>query len=138
MQQSSNYDIMANIKSSQHLKLDVASLKADIAIASKTVTLSSLEILDDFQVVSMKIKVLKGKGQVECGGRMKQVLQGMKYLTQWSTALRTYFPSGQRTHVHLPSGKNTTWSRATTSDDHTHVRYIATRTHKWATKASRG
>ena len=57
MQQSSNYDIMANIKSSQHLKLNVPSLKANIAIASKTVTLSSLEILD----VSMKIKVLKVK-----------------------------------------------------------------------------
>ena len=37
----------------------VASLKADSAIASKTVILSSLEILDDFQNVSMKIKVLK-------------------------------------------------------------------------------
>ena len=58
MQQSSNYDIMTNIKSSQHLKLNVALLKADIASASKTVTLSSLEILDDFQNVSMKIKVL--------------------------------------------------------------------------------
>ena len=56
MQQSGNYDIMANIKSSQHLELDVASLKADIAIASKTVTLSSLEILDDFQNVCMKSK----------------------------------------------------------------------------------
>ena len=52
MQQSSNYNIMANIWSSQHLKLDVASLKADIVIASKTVTLSSMEILDDFQNVS--------------------------------------------------------------------------------------
>ena len=80
---------MANIKSSQHLKLDVASLKTDIAIASKTVTLSSLETLDDVQNVSMKIKVLKGKDQVEYGGRMKQVLQGTKYLTQWSTALST-------------------------------------------------
>ena len=80
MQQSSNYDIMANIKSSQHLKLDVASLKADIAIASKT---------DDFQNVSKKIKVLTVKDQVEFGERMKQVLQGMKYLTQWSTALKT-------------------------------------------------
>ena len=89
MQQSSNYDITANIKSSQHLKLDVASLKADIAIAPKTVTLQSLEILDDFQNVSMKIKVFKVKDQVEFGGRMKQVLQGTKYLTQWSTALRT-------------------------------------------------
>ena len=48
-------------KSSQHLKLDLASLKADIAIASKTVTLSSLEILVDFQNVSMKIKVFKVK-----------------------------------------------------------------------------
>ena len=48
MQQSSNYDIMANNKSSQHLK-DVASLKADIAIASKIITLLSQEILDDFQ-----------------------------------------------------------------------------------------
>ena len=56
MQQSGNHDIMANIKSSQLLELDVASLKADIAIASKTVTLSSLEILDDFQNVCMKSK----------------------------------------------------------------------------------
>ena len=40
MQQSGNYDIMANIKSSQRLKLDEALLKADIATASKTVTLS--------------------------------------------------------------------------------------------------
>ena len=109
MQQSSNYCILANIKSSLHLWLNVASLKADIAIASKTVTLSSLEILDDFQNVSMKIKVLKVKDQVEFGGRMKQVLQGMKCLTQWSTALRTYLPSGQRTH--LPSIKNTIWLR---------------------------
>ena len=46
MQQSSNYNIMAYVKSSQHLKLDVALLKADIATASKTVTLSSLDILD--------------------------------------------------------------------------------------------
>ena len=76
MQQSSNCNIMANIKSSQHIKLDVASLKANSALASKTVTLSSLEILDDFQ------KVLKVKDRVEFGGRMKQALQGTKYLTQ--------------------------------------------------------
>ena len=47
MPQSSNYDIMANIRSSQHLKLNVALLKADIAIASKTVTLSSQENLGE-------------------------------------------------------------------------------------------
>ena len=74
MQQSSNYNIMAYVKSSQYLELDVALLKADIATASKTVTLSSLDILDDFQNVSMKIKVLKVKDQVEFGGRMKQLL----------------------------------------------------------------
>ena len=34
-------------------------VKADSAIASKTVILSSLEILHDFQNVSMKIKVLE-------------------------------------------------------------------------------
>ena len=47
MPQSSNYDIMANIKSSQHRKLDVASFKADIATSSKTVTLSSQENLGE-------------------------------------------------------------------------------------------
>ena len=36
-------------------KLDVASLKADIATASKTVTLSPLESLDDFQKVTVNI-----------------------------------------------------------------------------------
>jgi len=52
-------------------KLDVASLMADIAIASKTVTLSSLESLDDFQKVTVNIKIvelLKDKTQV--GGRV--------------------------------------------------------------------
>ena len=73
---------------------------ANIAIASKTIPLSLLEILDDYQKVSVKSKVVKLK---EVGGRMKQVLHGTKDHTQWNTALRTYLPSGQRTH--LPSGK---------------------------------
>ena len=60
-------------------------MKADIAIASKTVTLSSLEILDDFQNVSMKIKVLKVKDQVEFGGNNEtgsarhEILHSMEY-----------------------------------------------------------
>ena len=81
---------MANIESSQHLKLDVASLMADIATVFETVTLLSLESLDDFQKVSVKSKVVKLKDQVEVGGR---------------------------------TNRNTTWSRATTRDDHTHMRY---------------
>ena len=49
---------------------------------------------------------------MEFGGRLKQVLQGTKYLTQRSGyCLEVFLPSGQTTH--LPSGKNTTWSRAT-------------------------
>ena len=39
----------------RHNKLYSESLKADIAISSKTVMLLSLEIYDDFQSVSMKI-----------------------------------------------------------------------------------
>ena len=71
MQQSSNYDIMANIKSRCWLlltfamMLDVASLMANVATASKTVTLSSLESLDDFQKVSVKRKDVKLKDQME-------------------------------------------------------------------------
>ena len=42
-------------------KLDVVSLMADIATASKTVTLSSLESLDDFQKVTVDIKVVELK-----------------------------------------------------------------------------
>ena len=75
----------------------------DIATASKTVTLSSLESLDNFQKVSVKNKVVKLKDNVEVRERMKQVLEGTKDLTQWSTALRTYLSSGQRTH--FPLGK---------------------------------
>ena len=36
-------------------KLDVSSLMADIATASKTITLSPLESLDDFQKVMVNI-----------------------------------------------------------------------------------
>ena len=53
-------------------KLDVASLMADIATASKTVTLLSLESLDVFQKVTVNIKVVKLKDETQVGGRVKR------------------------------------------------------------------
>ena len=53
-------------------KLDVASLMADIATASKTVTLSSLESLDVFQKVTVNIKVVELKDETQVGGRVKR------------------------------------------------------------------
>ena len=52
-------------------KLDVASLMADIATASKTVTLLSLESLDVFQKVTVNIKVVELKDETQVGGRVK-------------------------------------------------------------------
>ena len=45
---------------------------ADIATASKTVTLSSLERLDDFQKVTVNIKVVELKDETQVGGRIKR------------------------------------------------------------------
>ena len=53
-------------------KLDVASLMADITTASKTVTLLSLESLDDFQKVTENIKVVELKDETQVGGRVKR------------------------------------------------------------------
>ena len=44
---------------------------ADIATASKTVTLSSLESLDVFQKVTVNIKVVELKDEIQVGGRVK-------------------------------------------------------------------
>ena len=52
-------------------KLDVASFMADIATASKTVTLSSPESLDVFQKVTVNIKVVELKDETQVGGRVK-------------------------------------------------------------------
>ena len=57
-------------------KLDVTSLMANIATASKTITLSSFESLDAFQKVTVNIKVLELKDETQVGGRVKwDVLQ---------------------------------------------------------------
>ena len=50
-------------------KLDVASLIADIAPASKAVTLSAL---DEFKKVTVDVKVLELKDETEVGGRAKR------------------------------------------------------------------
>ena len=55
-------------------KLDVASLKADIATASKTVTLSPLESLDDLQKVTVNIRVVELKDETQVGGIVKLLL----------------------------------------------------------------
>jgi len=52
-------------------KLDVASLMADIATASKTVTLLSIQSLDDFQKVTVNNKVVELKDETQVGGRVK-------------------------------------------------------------------
>ena len=52
-------------------KLDVASLMADIATASKTVTLLSIQSLDDFQKVTVNNKVVELKDEMQVGGRVK-------------------------------------------------------------------
>ena len=55
-------------------KLDVASLKADITTASKTVTLSPLESLDDLQKVTVNIRVVELKDETQVGGIVKLLL----------------------------------------------------------------
>ena len=69
--QGEGYEVMLKtstlIKQSPK-KLDVASLMADIATASKTVTLSSLESLDVFQKVTVNIKVVELKDEAQVGG----------------------------------------------------------------------
>ena len=52
-------------------KLDAASLMADIATASKTVTLLSIQSLDDFQKVTVNNKVVELKDETQVGGRVK-------------------------------------------------------------------
>ena len=73
--QGEGYEVMLKtstlIKQSPK-KLDVASLMADIATAFKTVTLSSLESLDDFQKVTVNIKVVKLKDETQDGERLKR------------------------------------------------------------------
>ena len=53
-------------------KLDVASLMADIAPASKAVTLSALETLDEFEKVTVDVKVVELKDETEVGGRAER------------------------------------------------------------------
>ena len=73
--QGEGYEVMLKtstlIKQSPK-KLDVASLMADIATASKTVKLSSLESLDVFQKVTVNIKVVELKDEIQVGGRVKR------------------------------------------------------------------
>ena len=45
---------------------------ADIATASKTITLSSLESLDVFQKITVNIKVVELKDEMQVGGRVKR------------------------------------------------------------------
>ena len=73
--QGEGYEVM--LKSSTLIKqspkkLDVASLMADIATATKTIILSSLESLDVFQKVTVNIKVVKLKDETQVGGRVKR------------------------------------------------------------------
>ena len=73
--QGEGYEVMlktSTIIKESPKKLDVASLMADIATASKTVTLSSLEILDVFQKVTVNIKVVELKDEMQVGGRVKR------------------------------------------------------------------
>ena len=73
--QGEGYEVMLKtstlIKQSPK-KLDVASLMADIATASKTVTLLSLESLDDFQKVTVNIKVVELEDETQVGERVKR------------------------------------------------------------------
>ena len=55
-------------------KLDVSSLMADIATASKTITLSPLESLDDLQKVTVNIRVVELKDEMQVGGIVKLLL----------------------------------------------------------------
>ena len=55
-------------------KLDVSSLMADIATASKTITLSPLESLDDLQKVTVNIRVVELKDETQVGGIVKLLL----------------------------------------------------------------
>ena len=72
--QGEGYEVMLKtstlIKQSPK-KLDVASLMADIATASKTITLLSLESLDEFQKVTVNIKVVELKDEMQVGRRVK-------------------------------------------------------------------
>ena len=73
--QGEGYEVMlktSTIIKESPKKLDVASLMADVATASKTVTHSSLEILDVFQKVTVNIKVVELKDETQVGGRVKR------------------------------------------------------------------
>ena len=59
------YEVMLKTIKQSPKKLDVASLMADIAT-----TLSSLESLDDFQKVTVNIKVVKLKDETQVGERL--------------------------------------------------------------------
>ena len=73
--QGEGYELM--LKSSTKInqspkKLDVASLMADVTTASKVITLSSLDSLDEFQKITVNVKVLELKDQTEVGGKAKR------------------------------------------------------------------
>ena len=73
--QGEGYEVMlktSTIIKESPKKLDVASLMADIATASKTATLSPLESLDVFQKVTVNIKVVELKDETQVGGRVKR------------------------------------------------------------------
>ena len=73
--QGEGYEVMLKtstlIKQSPK-KLDVTSLMADIATASKTITLSSLESLDEFQKSTVNMKVVELKDETQVRGRVKR------------------------------------------------------------------
>lgn len=53
-------------------KLEATSLMADIATASKTIALSSLESLDVFHKITVNIKVVELKDEMQVEGRVKR------------------------------------------------------------------
>ena len=67
-------------------KLDVSSLMADIATASKTITLSPLESLDDLQKVTVNIRVVELKDETQVGGIVKLLLTSTVFPSVHTTA----------------------------------------------------
>jgi len=53
-------------------KLEAISLMADITTASKIIALSSLESLDVFHEITVNIKVVELKDEMQVEGRVKQ------------------------------------------------------------------
>ena len=73
--QGEGYEVMlknaTQIKQSPE-KLDVASLRADTGTTTKTVDVASLDSLEEFQWVTVNIKVLELKDETQVAGRVKR------------------------------------------------------------------